>query len=386
MGRRVLLVVGLVAGLATAQIIVHNVPDPLELAHLDAGSIYTDYVQVARVDAGRVRTDLLEVGIIDAGTVYGGRFANSDGGRVEAPAGVNVQSGSLVDFGSGSSIVRAPGALALNGGGAPIVSIDGHQVQGILEANTLAVDSLELIGGTGSATVRTSAGVASATPDAGLRLQAGAPDGLVTITNPSGVRTARVEAVDAGWLAIGGQGASLDGGWFRPLPWTEISECTSALRGVHVYAVPAYNFGEGLMGEDQYCDGEHWRAKEYTTTIRAPGKAGSAPFFTFYATRPGALTYIQASIQDQGAGVGSAYELIFRQGNTIKCRGGGLCTTPAGTVLTVPCVDHNFSGRADAGLLVGEVDAGCSQTPGLAISMGTVEHGYPRDGGWEPLP
>lgn len=364
MGRRFFLALGLVAGLATAQVIIFDVPDPLELAHLDAGSIYTDYVQAGRVDAGSMRTDWLEVGIIDGGTVYGGRFANADGGRVEAPAGVNVQTGSLVDFGSGASVYRAGGSLVVNGGGVPVVSIDGHQVQGILEANTLAVDSAELVGGTGSVTLRTAAGVGTATPDAGLILEAGGPNGVVTVTRDAGVQTRLMRYI--AWPAL------------------DVPACTQAIAG----SKTAYKLNladGGVYVREQLCSGEHWESGASLLGIDSAPKAGNGPFFRYDPLVPFTITNLSASVYAPGLGAGT-FELILRQGSQVQCRGGTICTAASPISFPVACTGRTVYVSPDGGLahaLVGELDGGCAQTPGFNAVNSITVYGYP-DNGWLP--
>lgn len=118
--RRLALLLLLVAGVATAQVIIFDVPDPLELGHLDAGSIYANYARVGQIDAGYIRADFAAVGVVDAGSIYTTQLEGDS-------AALNSLRSGTVDAGSVySSTIRV-----------------GHLDAGSLRADTLHLGAMD---------------------------------------------------------------------------------------------------------------------------------------------------------------------------------------------------------------------------------------------------
>lgn len=322
------------------------------------------------VDAGEINAESINVGTLDAGEVRAAVVYNPDGGRLHVPAGVLVESGSMYCLDGVACtrrIYRNPAGFLVLDGPAGTVVIDGLSVQGIIEANTLQANSLELVGGASGATIRVAAGTGvSPTPDAGLRLEAAGPDGFVDVVRDAGIatRTARL------------------------VPWSLASApaCTQELLGANIsVAWPGGLADGGLQARSQECDGEHWVSDRYLLDVGADAKAGATIFWVNNPQVPGRVEALSVFVQNAGLGA-TPYEVILRQGSRVLCRGGGLCTDPPARLVPMTCFERLTFANPDAGLaqrLVAEVDAGCAQTPALGANANVDRFGWP-DALWFP--
>lgn len=261
MGRRgLLLAAALLSTSALAQIIIFDVPDPLELVHLDAGSVYTDYVQTRRIDAGTVYAgyleadsasiDVLSVGVLDAGTaiasiVHAGQVdagfmrsdvlhfgtvdagiawlqqaRNPDGGRLYAPTGLVVDQGFSVGFRgpTGDSLIHhTGGALTLNAGaGLKVGTVDGFFTQTEATLGQLSPNALQISGGTTATQMAVVGGTVGPSADAGIDI---VPVGQGTVRVwGDGVRTPQIGNADGGFLLFSSLGV-------KPTVITEVPFC-----------------------------------------------------------------------------------------------------------------------------------------------------------------
>lgn len=224
------------------------IPDPLA-----RNSVNVERLDAGVVAAGEGLFDTVRANVVDAGQAWVGVLRNPDGGTVYAPAGVAVDAASPVCFngpaGCSSRIFHNPANRLVLQGQAGTTNIDGFVAQGTVEAGELQANSVELVGGATSATVRAASGT-GATPDAGLYLLPGAPNGPLVVPYASGVWTPRVQTVDGETLGFGGYGWQME-----PVPYVVPCDLTrrgTVIRWLGTYGYEQWECTEGSLAS---CDG-----------------------------------------------------------------------------------------------------------------------------------
>lgn len=343
-------------------------------AHFRNRSVTTDqvytrdlYVDGGATWAGTVSAPKLEADVLDAGQAWVGVLGNPDGGEVYAPAGLSVDPGSFVCLDEPTCnyrIYKSATQLVLNGAGQPVACIDGFAAQGIIEAGTLQPNSCELVGGASACTLRSATGTV-ATPDAGLRLEAAGPDGLVHVVRDAGIATRASRLV--------------------PRALADIPACIPELAGVQVTGAYPRPDG-GTRAVPQTCDGDHWITGSSVFTLTSPPKSGSGEYYRYRPLAPFAISEVDPSIYETGLG-GGTFEQIVSQNGIALCRGGAACTADAGR-FPMTCTGATIYASPDGGSahdLVVVIDGGCANSPGFTSTVTIGLYGYP-DWGYEPPP
>lgn len=312
---------------------------------------------------------------VDGGTIYDGEvaahsFANTDGGVVHAPAGVAVDTGYALCLNGAalcsSKVYQSPGNQLVLQGQAGITGVNGATFQGTLEAGSLSANSVELVGGATSATVRAASGT-GATPDAKLYLQAGLPNGLVEVVRDAGI-SSRILVQ----------------------PWWQLADippCDIALSGARLVALwPGLQPDGGTAARPQTCDGVNWVQTTAILDPSAAAKSGTGKIWRNNPRGPGKIDSISVSASTAGVGA-TPYQLLVRQGSRLLCSGGASCDSEP-SLVPITCTDRLVYANLDGGLaqqLTAEIDAGvgCSQTPALGAQVTIELLGWP-DPLWFP--
>lgn len=342
-------------------------------AHLRNRSVTTRQVitQELYVDGGTTYNGTLaapkvETPILDAGQAWVGTLGNPDGGEVYAPAGLAVDPASelCLNFPSCTQRIRGVGVnILVEPGTGRFVVTDGATFNTDVQAGNTSTNGVNLAGGATGATVKTSGG-ATPSADAGLYLQAGAPNGHVSVIHESGLLTPAIGNSDAGDVRVGL-------GFGFPFAAPPSAAPTGGISNIRAIPIRTRSDG-GVETAFVGFDGQDYAFfavdNDYTFYVPAGLPPGNAIWDVPPELSTGSVRIL--AFTSQATGGTGVTELVTNQllpdgGLNVLCRSMPIpCNTVPNARYQSYCADNRwYMGPMDGGVLRNIVtawDAGCS--------------------------